>query len=71
MNLAGLTTYAREKYHISEQHKWADFPGFSVLTDPATGKWAALLMRQWDSEAGEQIQAFAQTDIDGLHAAHG
>lgn len=56
MNLAGLTTYAREKYHISEQHKWADFPGFSVLTDPATGKWAALLMRQWDSEAGEQIE---------------
>ncbi|WP_092994117.1 TerB N-terminal domain-containing protein [Sarcina sp. DSM 11001] len=56
MNLAGLTAYAREKYHISEQHKWADFPGFSVLADPATGKWAALLMRQWDSEAGEQIE---------------
>ena len=55
MNLAGLTAYAREKYHISEQHKWADFPGFSVL-DPATGKWAALLMRQWDSETGEQIE---------------
>ena len=56
MDLAGLTAYAREKYHISEQHKWADFPGFSVLADPATGKWAALLMRQWDSEAGEQIE---------------
>lgn len=56
MNLAGLTAYAREKYHISEQHKWADFPGFSVLADPATGKWAALLMRQWDSETGEQIE---------------
>lgn len=56
MNLAGLTAYAREKYNISEQHKWADFPGFSVLADPATGKWAALLMRQWDSEAGEQIE---------------
>ncbi len=34
MDLAGLTAYAREKYHISEQHKWADFPGFSVLADP-------------------------------------
>ena len=56
MDLAGLTAYAREKYHISEQHKWADFPGFSVLADPATGKWAALLMRQWDSETGEQIE---------------
>ena len=26
------------------------------LSDPANGKWAALLMRQWDSEAGEQIE---------------
>ncbi len=56
MELSALTAYAEEKYHIPEQHKWADFPGFSVLADPETGKWAALLMRQWDSETGTEIQ---------------
>ena len=30
--------------------------GFSVLTDPKTGKWVALLMRQWDSDSGTEIQ---------------
>ncbi len=56
VELSELTAYAEEKYHIREQHKWADFPGFSVLADPDTGKWAALLMRQWDSETGTQIE---------------
>lgn len=56
MELSELTAYAEEKFHIQEQHKWADFPGFSVLADPNTGKWVALLMRQWDFEAGEEIQ---------------
>ena len=56
MELSDLAAYAEEKYHIEEQHKWADFPGFSVLNDPRTGKWAALLMRQWDSETGTEIQ---------------
>ena len=46
LELAELTAYAEEKFHIQEQHKWADFPGFSVLSDPDTGKWLALLMRQ-------------------------
>ena len=50
MELSELSAYAREKYHIEEQHKWADFPGFSVLAEPNTGKWAALLMREWDGE---------------------
>ena len=54
MHLSELTAYAEEKYHIREEHKWADFPGFSVLTDPRTGKWVAMLIRQWDSEAGEE-----------------
>ena len=56
MKLADLTAYAEEKYHIREQHKWADFPGFSVLVDPETGKWAALLMRRWDQDLGAGIE---------------
>lgn len=56
MELSELSAYAREKYQIEEQRKWADFPGFSVLCNPRTGKWAALLMRQWDSETGTEIE---------------
>ena len=47
MELSELTDYAREKYQIEEQRKWNGFPGFSVLSHPQTGKWVALLMRQW------------------------
>lgn len=56
MELSELTAYAQEKYGIEEQHKWADFSNFSVLCHPETGKWLALLMRQWDSESGSQIE---------------
>ena len=56
MRLSELTAYASEKYHIPEQHKWADFPGFSVLVNPDTGKWIALLIRQWDGETGTEIE---------------
>lgn len=56
MDLSELTAYAGEKFHIQEQHKWADFPGFSVLAKPNTGKWLALLMRQWDFDTGTEIQ---------------
>lgn len=56
MDLSDLTAYAERKFHISEQYKWADFPGFSVLSDPRTGKWAALLMRQWDADSGTEIE---------------
>ncbi len=56
MELSELTAYAEEKFHIREQHKWSDFPGFSVLADPGTGKWIALLMRQWDTDTGKEIQ---------------
>ncbi len=56
MELSQLTAYAEEKYHIMEEHKWENFPGFSVLCDPATGKWSVLLMRQWDGERGEMIE---------------
>ncbi len=56
MELPELTAYAEEKFHIHEQLKWDDFPGFSILADPGTGKWIALLMRQWDSDTGTEIQ---------------
>lgn len=53
MLLEGLTVYALNKYGIREDYKWTQFPGFSVLCHPKTGKWVALLMRQWDPDAGE------------------
>ncbi len=56
MELSELAAYAEEKYHMKEEHKWAAFPGFSVLTDPRTDKWVALLMRQWDYETGTELQ---------------
>ena len=56
MQLEELTAYAREKYQIEEQRKWNDFPGFSVLCHPKTGKCIALLMRQWDTDTGEEIE---------------
>ena len=56
MELSDLTAYAEEKYHIKEEFKWADFPGFSVLREPVSGKWVALLMRQWDSDSGTQLE---------------
>lgn len=56
LELSDLTAYAEEKFHIQEQHKWMDFPGFSVLAEPHSGKWVALLMRQWDFETGSEVQ---------------
>ena len=56
VELSELTAYAGERYQMQEQHKWADFPGFSVLCHPRTGKWVALLMRQWDTETGTELQ---------------
>ena len=56
MELWQLARYAEQKFHIPEQHKWADFPQFSVLADPHTNKWVALLMRQWDEETGAFIE---------------
>ena len=56
MELSELVDYAKERYHIDEEHKWMDFPGFSVLCHPDTGKWVALLMRQWDHDSGREIQ---------------
>lgn len=53
MLLEGLTVYALNKYGIREEYKWTQFPGFSVLCHPKTGKWVALLMRQWNPDAGE------------------
>jgi len=56
VELSDLTAYAEEKFHIHEQHKWSDTPGFSVLNDPNTGKPVVILMRQWDYDTGTQIE---------------
>ena len=56
MKLSELTAYAIQKYGIEEKFNWDDFPGYSTLTHPHTGKWVALLMRQYDSESGQTIE---------------
>ncbi len=56
MELKDLVRYAKEKYGIEEEHKWKDFPNFSILRDPYTDKWVALLMRQYDPDTGEVIE---------------
>ena len=60
MRLSELIDYAAEKYGIREEFKWDSFPGFSVLADPKTGHWAALLMRLRDKKTGEETE---QCDI--------
>ena len=55
MTLQELVSYAEEKYHIREEYKWDSFSCFSVLADPETNKWVALLMQQWDYETGTEI----------------
>ncbi len=56
MELSELCAYAKAKYRIEEQHRWADFPGCSVLCHPKTGKWVAFLMREWDTDSGTEIE---------------
>lgn len=54
MRLSELISYARERHHIEELHKWREMPGLSVLVSPTSGKWIALLMRERD--AGGRIR---------------
>ena len=54
MKLKELSAYALERYGIREERKWAEFPGFSVLRHPRTGRWVALLMRQRDAGGGPE-----------------
>lgn len=56
MDISELAAYAKEKYHIAEEHKWPNYPGISALTNPKTGKRLALLIREWDPDEGSQIQ---------------
>lgn len=56
MKLSDLTAYAEKKYLMTEKRKWIGFSRFSVLCDPHTGTWAVLLMRQWDENAGEEVE---------------
>lgn len=56
VELDELTAYAKENYKIEEEHKWEAFPSFSVLVNPKTQKWVALLMRWWDEDSGSFIE---------------
>ena len=61
MDISELTAYAEEKYHIAAQFRKRQFSGGGELYrgelhNPYTGKLAAVLMRQWDTEAGEELQ---------------
>ncbi|MBO4356009.1 MAG: TerB N-terminal domain-containing protein [Clostridia bacterium] len=56
MELSELVNYVKDKYGIDEDHKWSDYPGFSVLCHPTSGRWLALLMRQWDENTGTFIE---------------
>ena len=56
MELAELTAYAEEKYHIGEEHRRKLSVGVFALLHPTGGKWVAVLMHRWDSEQGEEVQ---------------
>ena len=62
MDISELTAYAGEKYHIGEVNRRKDLSGgqlsakVSVLLHPVSGKWVALLVREWDEERGEEVQ---------------
>ena len=56
MELSDLVSYASSEYHLTEDHKWSDFPNLSMLTDRETGKGVALLIRQWDTDSGRELQ---------------
>ncbi len=56
MKLLQLVSYAEKKYNITLERLHNDTMDCSVLCDPSTGKWAALLMRQWDSERGTMTE---------------
>ena len=53
MELSELSAYAREKYGVEEQHKWDEFPGFSVLCHPQTGIWVARIFGKKPEISGE------------------
>ena len=52
MELTDLIAYARRVWKLREEHRWDQPAGFTVLADPDSRRWVALLMRQWDSETG-------------------
>ena len=57
MRLSDLTAYAERKYNIREQHTWSALPGISILSDPRTGNWIAMLLRRRDRKTGDQIES--------------
>ena len=56
LELSELTAYAENRYHIREERQWKEHSNFSVLVHPMTGKWIAILMREWNSITGEYLE---------------
>ena len=56
MELSELTAYALERHGMREERRWAETPGLSLLCHPETGNCVALLIRQWDSQTGRELQ---------------
>ncbi|MBO4797821.1 MAG: hypothetical protein J5494_03510, partial [Candidatus Methanomethylophilaceae archaeon] len=56
MNIPELTAYAKEKYGAEESVFPDDSPGLSVLINPGTQKWAAVLIRRKDPATGEDAE---------------
>lgn len=56
MKMSELVAYAKQKYNMEEDGKWADFSGYSVLANPENKRWAALLMRSFDKKTGDTIE---------------
>lgn len=56
MELAELTAYARKKYQIEEQPGWNNSSFLSLLCDPKTGHWIALLSCKKDRYSGRLVQ---------------
>lgn len=56
MDISYLILHAKQKYNLIEEFRWQDHPGFSVLCHPKTYKIVALVIRQWSSKLGREIQ---------------
>ena len=69
MELSELITYAKEKYGIEEQHKWADFPGFSIpLTGIVILFIAHIIIMHFHAEFISELISKAENELKGNEA---
>lgn len=52
MKLDDMISYAKDRYHLTEQFRWPQHPEFSVLNDPVSEKSVAMLIRITDPKTG-------------------